>query len=229
MKPETFTIQVTGLYKNNFNHVVRIVEKKDGTFYDESGICYNGFGVCFKKGRNWDLYTTATVDDLNKQNAEIYRRSLPAEKSYRRMEEALEDIGVWSTEQTQAMPTKDQLRRNLEKINLGLYALQKMGMSIQSTIGNHSIFFPEQSQSLVNELFDFNDSILKMRKFLDLARFELDMAKPICWDNVSMPNSAEELQAILQGNEGQSTHDDEMDRVKSSMNVVSEILSVTKS
>lgn len=228
MKPEVFTIQVTGLYKNNFNHVVRIVEKKDGTFYDESGVCYNRFGVCFKKDRNWNLCTTATQDDLNKQNEEIYRRSLPVEKSYRRMEEAIEDIGAWSTRQTRVMPTKDQLRENLERINLGLDALQKMGTSIQSTIGNHSIFFPEQSRSLSNELFDFNDAVLKMKKFLDLARFELDMAKPACWDNTSVSDSAEELQAILQSNSGQSTHDDEADRIQSSMNVVSEILGVTK-
>lgn len=125
-------LEIRKFYKNNFNLVVQIVDRIPQGYVDNQGLVYGMAGVCNSKGRNWDLYTETTEDELIKQNAVNYKGESPSEAVAEnvadeviRTDLSYQGIFTYSNE----FSVDEEAKRNLE-------ALKKMGRSIQSIINS---------------------------------------------------------------------------------------------
>lgn len=134
-KYDGLQLEVGKCYKNNFNLVVKIIDRTDKGYIDNQGLAYGMAGVCHNKGRNWDLYTETTEDELIKQNTDRYKGESPSEVVAETVAETVaekanedlsyQEIFIYSSE----FSVDEEAKRNLE-------ALKKMGRSIQSIINS---------------------------------------------------------------------------------------------
>lgn len=129
-KYDGLQLEIRKFYKNNFNLVVQIVDRTPQGYIDNQGLAYGMAGVCHNKGRNWDLYTETTEDELIKQNTDRYKGESPSEVVAETVaetvaEKADEDLSYQGIFTYSSEFTVDgEAKRNLE-------ALKKMGRSVQ--------------------------------------------------------------------------------------------------
>lgn len=130
-KYDGLQLEIRKFYKNNFNLVVQIVDRTPQGYIDNQGLAYGMAGVCHNKGRNWDLYTETTEDELIKQNTDRYKGESPSEAVAENVaEKANEDLsyqGIFTY--SSEFSVNEESKRNLE-------ALKKIGRSIQSKINS---------------------------------------------------------------------------------------------
>lgn len=153
-------LEIRKFYKNNFNLVVQIVDRIPQGYVDNQGLVYGMAGVCNSKGRNWDLYTETTEDELIKQNAVNYKGESLSEavaenvadevikvcsSEFTATEQMEEILREWTSKQPQK-PTKEEMIQILEKMENGLEVLKKMGRSMCAMIDS---FRPFVSDSLL--------------------------------------------------------------------------------